>query len=378
MRNGKGAKYLATAFFLVFLTFLFGCSRKGATRPSEEKIVPVEVEAVGRGSIEETVELTGWVKANAVVEVASKVPGRIESLQLVLDDGNSVEVEEGLAVKKGQRLCVIDHAVYLAEVAAAKANVQAMEVELADAKREKERIVALYEGGSVPEQNKDKAVTAAELAAAKLALARANLELTEINLRESMIISPIDGVVTARHIDAGNLIKAGDRIVTIADMKTVKIIVAAAEKYGSKIAVGTPTKIKVDAFGEREFFSQVYSVYPALDPETHSIQVEIRVKNEELLLKAGMFARVTLITRYKGDVIVIPRDVVLGGKLDEPYVYVVENEVAHKRMVRLGISQADRYEITEGLKTGERLVVNGMNYLADGIAVEVVQNEGVK
>ncbi len=374
--------YWLIALAVVFVTFWFGFMRKPAEILEEEKTVPVEVEVVSSGSIEETIELTGWIKANQIVEVASKVAGRVESLSVLSDEGDLVAVEEGVSVKKGQQLAVIDHDVYLAQLAAAKASVKAKEIELADAEREKKRIVALYEGGSATEQSKDKAVTAAELSAASLSLAEANLELAQINLRESMIVSPIDGIVTAKHIDEGNLIRSGDQIVTIADMKTVRVIVAATEKYGAQITVGMPANIKVDAFAGRVFDAGVHSIHPALDAQTHTIQVEIRLDNEALLLKPGMFARVTLITKRKDNVVVIPRDVVLGGKIDEHYVYVVEEEsagkIARKHFVEIGIEQADRYEITNGLKEGQTLVVNGMNYLADGMGVEVVRIEDIK
>ena len=375
--------FLLIALTLVFVTFWFGFMRKPAETIEEERKVPVEVELVSAGSIEETIELTGWIKANQIVDVASKVAGRVESLRVLSGDGDLVAVvEEGVLVKKGQQLAIIDHNVYLAQLAAAKASVKAKEIELADAERERKRIVALYEGGSATEQSKDKAVTAAELSAASLSLAEANLELAQINLRESTIFSPIDGIVTAKHIDEGNLIRSGDQIVTIADMKTIRVIVAATEKYGAQITVGMPANIKVDAFAGRVFDASVHSIHPALDAQTHTIQIEIRLDNDELLLKPGMFARVTLITKRKGNVVVIPRDVVLGGKIDKHYVYVVEeasaDKIARKHFVEIGIKQADRYEITDGLKAGQTLVVNGMNYLADGISVEVVRIEDIK
>jgi RND family efflux transporter MFP subunit len=370
------------ALAVVFVTFWFGFMRKTAEILEEEKKVPVEVEVVSPGSIEETIELTGWIKANQIVDIASKVAGRVESLRVPSDGSDSVAVEEGVSVKKGQQLAIIDHDVYLAQLVAAQAGVRAKEVELADAEREKKRVIALYEGGSATEQSRDKAMTAAELAAASLSLTKANLELAQINLLESMIVSPIDGIVTAKHIDEGNLIRSGDQIVTIADMKTVRVIVAATEKYGAQITVGMPAKIKVDAFAERTFDASVHSIHPALDAQTHTIQVEIRLDNEELLLKPGMFARVTLITRRKDNVVVIPRDIVLGGKIDKHYVYVVEEasagKIARKHFVEIGIEQADRYEITNGLKEGETLVINGMNYLTDGMDVEVVRIEDIK
>jgi len=377
MRANKKVVYWAVVFVLVFVTFWFGYVHQPAQKPQEQSAVPVEVEVVGTDSIEETVELTGWIKAEKTVDVKSKIPGRVESLQTVLDDGGLIAVEEGLAVRKAQQIALIDRDIYLAQLAAATANVEAAEVELADAEREKKRIIGLYEGGSATEQAKDKALTAAELAKARLNSAKAALELAEINLRESKLISPIDGTVTARHIDEGNLIKAGDTIVTVASMKMVKVIVAAAERYAGKIAVGTPVRIEVDAFAGRIFEAKVYSIYPVLDEQTHTVQVEIRISNDELLLKPGMFASVTLVTRRKDDVVVIPRDVVLGGKIDRPYVYVVEDGIAHKRFVDVGITQAARYEITDGLKAGETLVVNGMNYLTDGMDVEVVRMEDI-
>ncbi len=374
----KTAVYWTVVSAVVFLTFFFGYIYTTGEKPPVEKRIAVELDEVRTGSIEDTVELTGWIKAEKIADIRSKVAGRIESLQLEADSGDPVAVEEGLVVKKGQQLAVIDHDVYLAQLEAARADVEAGKVELADAEREEKRMVGLYEGGSATEQAKDKAVTAAKLAVARLALARANLELAEVNLRESRIVSPIDGIITARYIDEGNLINTGDRIVTVAKLDTVKVVVAAAERYGSVVRAGTPVRVGVDAFGGKVFETEVYSVYPALDEQTHTVQVEIRINNSELMLKPGMLARVTLIIRRKDNVVVVPRDVVLGGKIDEPYVYVVENDVASKRLVKIGIIQGDMCEITEGLQAGEMLVVNGMNYLTDGSAVEVVRIEDIK
>jgi membrane fusion protein (multidrug efflux system) len=373
----RRAVYWSLLIALIVITFILSNFRGCGKEDTDEKIVPVEIDMVQSGSIEETIELTGWIRANNVTEVTTKVSGRIESLQLDDGGGKVVDVEEGLEVKKGDRLAVIDHDIYQAQLDSARAAFEAAGVELADAERERKRMSALYEGGSATEQSKDKAVTAAELAAANLNSAKANLELAEINLRESTIRSPIDGIVTAKHIDVGNLINIGQRIVTVADMKTVKLVVSASERYVGKIAEGTLAKVRVDAFGMKEFEADVYSVYPALDEQTHTVQVEIRLENEDLMLKPGMFAKVTLVLQQKDDVIVVPRDIVLGGKIDEPYVYIVKNGAAHKRIVRIGIIQADRCEITEGLQEGEQIVINGMYYLEDGKKVKVVKLEEV-
>jgi len=378
MKTGRRVIFWITVVALVSVTFWFGYTRKPAEVKAQQRVVPVEVQKVSTDSIRNTIELTGWIEANEVVDIKPKVSGRIESLEAVSSKGGSVPVEEGLTVTKGQQLAVIDHDMYLVQVASASAAVKAASVELADAEREKKRIVTLYQAGSVTEQNRDKAVTAAELAAARLDSAKAALELAQVDLRESAITSPIDGTVTKKYIDQGNLVRPGDPILTVADMKTIKIMVAVAEKHAGEVTVGTPCEIRVDALPDKVLDAQVYSVHPALDEQTHTIQVEIRLKNQELLLKPGMFARVALITERKDNVVVIPRDVMLGGKVDRYYVYLVEGGIAHKRFVTPGITEAAKCEITDGLKQGETLVVNGMNFLADGISVEVVRMEDVR
>jgi RND family efflux transporter MFP subunit len=393
MIKQKRTIYLIIVVVVVGLLFWAGFLRKRPEKEPEEKITPVEVQAVETGFIEQTIELTGVIRANNVVRLKSKVPGRIESLSLLLPNGKAVPVEEGLEVKKNQQIAVVDHDTYAAEVARAAAAVAAAEstskiyeVELADAEREMKRVNALYQSGSTTEQNRDKTTTAYNAAQAKLSAAKAQLaqthaqlELAQINLRESTIVSPIDGIVTEKHIDQGNLINVGDVIVTIADMKVVKVIVGLAEKYQTMVGPSLPARIYVDAYPVKPFSGKVHSVYPALDEKARTLSVEIRLDNTELLLKPGMFARVTLVTESKDGVVIVPRDVVLGGRIDDqPYVFVVADGAAEKRFVKIGIKQADMWEIPEGLRPYEKLVVNGMNYLADGSKVSVVRMEDIK
>jgi membrane fusion protein (multidrug efflux system) len=378
MRMVSRGLYWITTFAVVLGTFWWGYVRKPAESPIEERPVPVEVEPVGTGAIEQTVELTGVVMANKRVEVASKVAGRIESLSVAMLDGSRQSVDVGLTVTRGQQLAVIDHDMHLAHVAAVEAEVKAKQVQLAEAQRESKRIIGLFEAGSATEQARDQAVTASELAAAGLNLAQANLQLAQINLRESTIVSPIDGVVTARHIDEGNLVGQGQHIASLADIKTVKVLSAVPERYLPRICQGLPATISVDAFKDRVFDASVYCVYPALDEQTHTIRLEIRLPNDDLLLRPGMFARVKLILDHKDAAVVIARDVILGGRIDPPYVYVAQNGHAKKRIVEIGLMDGVRYEIINGVQPGESLVVNGMHHLADGAAVEVVRLEDIQ
>jgi len=340
--------------------------------------VPVEVQTVNRADIEQIVTATGAIEASATVNVMPKVSGRLESLATSIAGGRSTRIEEGVAVRKGEQIGLIDRALYIAAAEQARAQTQAAEADAADARREEERMISLFESGSATEQMRDKAVTAAKTAAARLSAAKAALELAEINLQESVLKSPMNGVVTRKHIDEGNLVSVGQPVVTIADIAQIKVIIAVSEKYTTLVKEGLPCRLMVDAYPDKVFAAKVSSVWPALDAATRSLQVEIRLENPGLELKPGMFGKVDLIMARKTSVIVIPYDSVTGGKVNPAFVYTVNDGVAHKHVVELGIIQADRVEVVSGLDEGEELVVNGMTYLKDGIPVEVVSMEAIK
>jgi membrane fusion protein (multidrug efflux system) len=378
MRMVSRGVYWIAAVAVVSATFWLGFAHRPEELPIEVRAVPVEVEPVGTAAIEQTVELTGMIVANKRVEVASKVAGRVESLSVTLPDGGRQPVDVGLSVVQGQPLAVIDHDVHLAQVAAAEAEVKARQVQLAQAQRESKRIVGLFESGSATEQARDQAVTASELAAAGLSLARANLELAQVSLRESTIASPIDGVVTARYIDEGNLVAQGQRIIGLADIKTVRVLVAVPERYSTQICQGMPVRIVVDAFRERVFDAKIFCVYPTLDEQTHTLRVEVRLENGDLSLRPGMFAHVKLVLDHRDEAVVIVRDVILGGKIDAPYVYVAQDGCARKRIVEIGLTDGPRCEITSGLQSGESLIVNGIHRVADGTAVDIVHLEDIR
>jgi multidrug efflux pump subunit AcrA (membrane-fusion protein) len=118
---------------VVLATAWLGYTRESAEAPVVERPVPVEVEPVGTGAVEQTIEFTGWIAANTRVEVASKVAGRLESLSVATPDEPTSRrpIEVGLSVTRGQELAVIDRDLHLARFAAAEAEVKAKEVQLA-------------------------------------------------------------------------------------------------------------------------------------------------------------------------------------------------------------------------------------------------------
>jgi membrane fusion protein (multidrug efflux system) len=290
--------------------------------------------------------------------------------QLQLANGTPVDV--GVAVKEGEVIAVINHDIYLAQLAECQAALEAGKVALADAEREKKRMVALYEGGSATEQNKDKAVTAADLAAAQLKQAQAALDMAKVTLDKATIKSPINGVVAQKYVDQGNMAGPSTPLVRIVQIDTLKVTGGVSERYLPQLVSGkTPVNIKTDAYPQDEFEGMVYKVGVAVDPVTRTGEVEIRVPNQDRRLNPGMFARMTIVLSQK-ECVVVP-DSALIREYDNEYVFVVDGGKALRRRLKLGLSQGQYHEVLDGLSAGDMVITHGQTLLKDGQMVEVVQ-----
>ncbi len=335
---------------------------------ANEASLKVVAEAIGTADIAETIAVTGGLEALTSVEVIPEISGQLERLRLA----DNALVDVGVFVKASQVIAVINHDIYLAQLAECQANLEAREVELAEAEREKKRMVALYEGGSTTEQNKDKAVTAAALAAASLKQAKAALTRIKVTLDKAIIEAPITGIVSKKYVDEGNIVGPATPLVRIIQIETLKVLGGVSERYLPQLVPGkTPVRIETDAYPEDEFEGTVYRVGVAVDPVTRTGEVEIRIPNPNMRLKPGMFARMTIVATQRENVVVVS-DSALIRERDDIYVFVVNNSKAHRQRVKLGLSQGEYYEVLDGLSVGDMVITRGRGQLKDGQTVEVV------
>lgn len=358
----------------------------------EERPIPVEVTSVTLGEISQTLSLTGEVEASSTVLIKPKVTGRLEELRACEEDGTSIPIEQGTQVSRGQRIGIIDHETFVAQVSqaeaaleVARANLAAVEASLEDAARERARFKNLYQEGAATQQQFDqmdaaykKAFAAKEVAQAQIRQAEAALQLARINLRESIITSPLTGVVTKKWLDEGNMTSLNTPIVTIQDIKTVKVVVSVPERYLTSIKPkATPVFISVDAYPDETFAAEVFSIYPEIDRETRTAQVEIRLENKSGKLRPGMFVRARFVLRQRENTIVVPGDSVFK-QAEERFVFLVNEGRApygraRKVPVKVGLVEGPKIEIVSGLRVGDLLVTTGMDYLRDGSEVDIVQ-----
>ena len=314
---------------------------KTAQQPEVEVIPTVSVQSVSSRDVAQTATYTSTVQAYVKNNIAPQMTGRI----------TKINVEIGDFVKKGQVLAEID-----------KASLQQAQLQLHNQETELERLRALYNAGGLSKS---------DLEAIELSY---NVLKTQVeNLIENTVLcSPIDGVVTARNYDVGDMYAMSAPIYTVEQIKPVKLLVAISESEYTKVKKGDSVEITADALPGEVFSGKVGKIYPTIDAATRTFTAEVVVKNEKNLLRPGMFARALVNFGSNHNVVIPDVAVVKQQGSGERFVYVLNNDgtVTYQKVV-LGRRMGTEYEVLEGLQDGATIVTGGMIRLKDGVKVSV-------
>ena len=200
------------------------------------------------------------------------------------------------------------------------------------------------------------------------------IDRDEVGLKfeKAPVESPLDGVVGRIYVDIGANVTTQTPVSLVISMNKVKIDLNVPEKYVASVSVGQKARIYVDAYPSKEFEGLVTKISPVVDIDTRTAPVEITIDNEAHLLKSGMFARVSLIIGESKSAPVILKESIMG-KIPGAYVYVVENNKAILKNVKLGIRQDGYLEVKDGIREGDLIVIMGQQRLKDGASVKVEQ-----
>lgn len=284
---------------------------------------------------------TSTVQAYAKNNIAPQMAGRI----------TKINVEIGDFVKAGQILAEIDKA----QLLQAQLQLQNQEVEL-------QRLKSLYEAGGLSQSDYD----AIQM--------QYNVLKTQVeNLVENTTLrSPINGVVTARNYDVGDMYAMSMPIFTVEQIVPVKLLVGISESDYSKVKKGDSVLITADAIPGKTFYGKVNRIYPTVDPATRTFTVEVKVDNNYKTLRPGMFVRATINFGVNNNVVIPDMAVVKQQGSGERFVYVLneDNTVTYQKVV-LGRRMGTEYEVLEGISDGAKVVTGGQIRLKDGIKVTV-------
>ena len=271
---------------------------------------------------------------------------------------DKINVEVGDHVKEGQVVAELDRNQY---------NQSA--VQLKNTKQTLERMRSVYEAGGVSQSQIDELETSVTV-----------LEETVANLKRSIELkAPFSGIITGRYNEVGDLFAmagnadGGMGMFQIMQIDKLKAIVALSEQYYPQVYKGMKVAVMADVYPDKVFEGEVNIVYPAINANTHTFNVEVLVPNGKEILRPGMFARTEFNMGNRSSLVVPDVAVQKQMGVNDRYVYVIKDGVAERKVVSLGRQVGDKVEVLSGLSEGDEVAITSLSKLKDGAQVEVVK-----
>ncbi|HSP91293.1 MAG TPA: efflux RND transporter periplasmic adaptor subunit [Vicinamibacterales bacterium] len=329
----------------------------------------VETTTTTRLDVAERVTVVGNLIGAATVAVVPKVSGRIESVNVRLGD----------PVRRGQLLATLEDRELREQVRqteasldVSRATVRQREADLKNAQSNLERSRNLFGRSLIAQQTLDDAEARYDAAVAQVDLARAQgsqatarLEELRINLSNTRILSPVDGFVGSRSLDAGAFVGTNSSFLSVVDIHFVRLVANLVEKDLRRIVIDMPAVVEVDAYPGETFAGRVARLAPVLDPATRTAQMEVEVPNAGARLKPGMYARVEFVVAQRAGALTVPRNAIVD--LDGTRgVFVADGKTARFKPITSGIVDGEAVEITEGLADASTVITLGSASLRDG------------
>lgn len=329
---------------LLAMVVLGACSgdkgKETATQQVVEEKPRVKLANVTARPVDQLQEYTATVEAEVKNNIAPASPVRIDHIW----------VEVGDRVSKGQKLVSMD-----------AANLKQAKFQLDNQEIEFKRVDELYKVGGASKSEWD---------AAKMAF---DVKQTAYNnlLENTSLVSPVNGVITARNYDSGDMYNGGSPVLVVEQITPVKLLINVSEGYFTKVKKGAPVNVKVDVYGDELFEGKISLVYPTIDATTRTFPVEIQLMNRDQRVRPGMFARATLNFGTQNNVVVPDLAIVKRAGSGDRYVYVYQDGKVSYNKVELGRRMNTEYELLSGVPNHAQVVIAGQSKLADGVEVEV-------
>jgi RND family efflux transporter MFP subunit len=331
------------------LAFLAGCSAQGSA-PVRER-TPVRMARAASGPAAPPIRIQGVVANKDEMRLSFKVGGIIQAIY----------VEEGMSVRKGQRLAQIEPAEINAEVEQVRARAEKAQRDLARGER-------LYADQVVSLEQLEDLRTQARAAAAQLTS-------VEFNRGYATILAPHDGVVLRKLAQERELVPAGQAVLALGAHDRGYVIRAAlADRDVVQLALGDVAQIRLDAYPDRVIPGTLSEIANAADEHSGLFPIEVRIDSPPAHLASGLVAKLELVsaTARAGHLTYVPIGAIVEASGGRASVFVLEGERAKRRPVRVAFVESTAVALSSGLNPGEPVATDGALYLTDGERVEVV------
>src|SRR5436305_1697025 len=360
------------AALLIFLVFSTACSRKPAQTgppPPEVLVTTVTPRDVPR-ILERVATLDGFINANINAQVQGYIVSR--------------DYQEGSVVKKGDLLFQIDPRPFEAALAQAKGTLAKDQANQVKANADEKRAIDLFNRKVISDQERDTAVAAAGSTRANVEADQAAVKQAELNLGYTKITAPIDGLAGFANNQVGDLVGPASTtpLTTVSQIDPIKAIVTVGEGAFTDFFARYPDAEQRQALLKRIDFDLILgsgTVYPRkgkfyaldrnLDPKTGSIRYYVTFPNPGATLRPGQFGKVRFVADMKKGALVVPQEAVNELQGSFQVAVVDQNNKVSIRPVKVGERIGAMWEVTEGLKPGDKVVVQGLQKAREGSTV---------
>jgi membrane fusion protein (multidrug efflux system) len=306
---------------------------------------PVKVKTiiVAPQASERTIETTGNILANEEVVLYPETQGRVVKINFT----------EGAQINKGDLLIKINDSDLQAQLRKATATKKLKE----DTEK---RNKALLEKGAISNEVYD-------IAATELSSINADIDLLKEQIRKTEIRAPFSGVIGLRSISEGSFVTPTTRIAALQNINQIKVEFAVPEKYASVLKNGNTVLFKVDG-NNTQHQAKIYGIEPKVDEVTRNVIMRAICANPGQQILPGAFAKVSVISSTNANAFMIPTQAVVPI-LKGQKIFLAQGDSVIERNIKTGIRKDNVIEVTDGLKAGEEVVVEGVMYLRQGAKI---------
>lgn len=321
---------------------LSSCGNEEKSVTTQEATKPnVKIAQVVAEEVAQTETFATTVEAEVKNNIIPNSPLRIEKILVEIGDN----------VVKGQKLVQLD-----------ASNLEQLRLQVENQRTEFKRVSELYKVGGASKAEYDNAKTALDV----------NEKALKNRLENTVLVSPINGVISARNYDDGDMY-SNTPILVVEQITPVKMKVNISEKYYSKVQKGSEVALKFETYGDETFTGKINIIYPTIDPATHTFPVEITLANNDRRVRPGMFGHATINFGNANHVVVPDAAVIKQAGSGDYYVYTYANNKVSYDKVILGNRMGNKYELISGVESGASVVIAGQSGLANGVEVNVIK-----
>ncbi len=333
-----------SAILFIGSSLFFSCGGKNENAEQKPKKIPlVKVQDVSISKLVSSIDITGTVQANIITEVKSPADGIVENLY----------ARENQYVEKDKLIAVINPTDRVSLISSNIEKIDDLERKLKTTDKNTEDYQQLL---------------------SEIDKAKSDLEYAQNMYKTIPVVCPMNGLVTQRWLDKGSQVSTKENIITITDMASLVIKAEVNERYFEAIKQGKKLPVILNAYPTDTLTGIISLIYPQIDPISRSVKFDIKIQNFNKSLLPGMMATIKIPVAVIDQALTIPEYAVLTSPDNKNFVFTVDSDsIAHRRIIKTGITSGSKIQIVQGLTENDKIVVSGQDMLKDSVNVKIMK-----